>query len=516
MPAISLPLVRKELRQSLRARATLAVENLYVLALVVAATVSVYLANQSGVPLWQCGRDAFYAIAAMQSVLLGLVAAAFAGAMVSGEREQKTEDILLAAPVRVRQVVRSKLVAAGLIVLALLLLSLPISVIFLLLGGLTWPEVAMAYLITAVWLTLALSIGLLSSAMFQRTIAAVPFAIVVTATLDLISLGIAQSGWAPSAIAGLGGLALLQNAASPDFFSLKVPIGAVSLLLCLSLAICLTESALDRVRLAHRRRAASQRIWLMVWLCLLSLLTLGAAAAPDQEMASPPWDDLLGFLSCQAGLIVVFAVVFVSQVPRKADLKALTGGRVGPMDGIFGSGPLAGARYVVLLSVLILVGWTAIWWVNGPSLELPGWRAALGTACLVAGIWVAALLAQFAALCRRVRRGWARRVLAGVLVALFFIGPPALQAWFWRGQDVPPPSSVVLLLTNPFAGCIVSFDPVAPMHGSPFAEGIESIIPLGACTLLFLLAFGLCLLFVLWRVRLGYLTPRCSGRAPAD
>jgi hypothetical protein len=241
---------------------------------------------------------------------------------------------------------------------------------------------------------------------------------------------------------------------------------------------------------------------------------LGSAVTKEHWPGATPWDNLLAFLMAQSVILTLLAVVLASQGPGRRDMRALAGTRLGAAQGLFGGGPRAGARYVAFTSLLVLAGWSAVWWVKGPSLEVPGWRAALATACLLAGVWVAALLAQFAALWRRITRDWARRVLAGVLVALFFLAPPILAFWIGHKEDVPPPLSVLLLLTNPFMGSAVSFDPVAPAGGSSFAERIESTMPLGACTLLFLLASGICILFVLWRVRLGYRTAQGAVAKP--
>lgn len=170
----------------------------------------------------------------------------------------------------------------------------------------------------------------------------------------------------------------------------------------------------------------------------------------------------------------------------------------------------------MLLAGLLLVSWAVPWLLAGPPLGLPAWRVGLGLACLISGVWLACLLAQLAAFWRLLRREWQRRAVAALLVALVFAGPP-LVAWrLWGGQRTLPPAAVVLLLTNPIAGCIVAFDPVAPLAGSDLATRADAILPLGACPLAvsLLLAAALCLLLRRQRRRLQ--TALATGLAPPE
>jgi hypothetical protein len=519
MSVLSLPLVRKELREALRARAALIIENLYLLALACTAAVWLYLSSRVGEPSWVCGRGAFWGIAKVQAMLLGLVAAALAAATITTEREQKTEDILLSSPAHVRQIVRSKLTAMAALLFTFLLLSLPVTVICLYLGGLTWQEVALAYLITAVWLLLALAVGLLSGALFRRTIAAVPLAIVATFLWDMMGMAWADAGggWPHGAFSGTGGLVLAQQGIPLKFFGLNLPLALVAILLCLPLAACLTESALDRVRLPHRSRPVQQRVWLALSVLLVSAVTLGRLAVERAPAYGSPWDNLLMSLTFHGGILIVAAVIFSSQGFGKRDLASLGGRYLSFTDGLFGSGPRAGARFVMALSLIILGGWGISWMASDAPLARPAWRVALALGCLLFGIWVACLLSQLVAFWRLLKREWLRRTIAALLVALAFGLPPALAAWLWRGHEVPPPASVALFLTNPIAGCLFSFDPLQGAGGSPFAAHLNDLYPLGGYTLAFMLALGALLCLALWRLRLRHqraLAARAESPSP--
>jgi len=517
MAAVSWPLVRKELRQSLRARATLLVENLYLLILVVVAGWSVYSATHgcSVEPTWKCGRDTFWQVAHMQAILLGLVAAALSAAAVTAEQEQKTGDLLLVTPARVREIVRSKFIAFFVIAVVFVLLSIPVSVLCLLLGGLTWWELALAYLVTATWLGLAGAVGVLSGAMVRRTIAAVPLAIVLVFIVNLISSGLAYGRLPHAVLGGSGALSLISNETPLSFFHFQLPIWAAALLLCLPVMACLVESAVDRVRLAHHRSPVSQRIWMFVSAVSASALALGKVAANPQPPSRPPWEALGSALFVQGAILFVVAAVFASQGLSKRDHAAFRGERQPVLHALFGAGPRAGARMVMLLGVVVLVGWAVFWPLVRAEVGVPPWRIALAVANVVAGIWVACLLAQTAAFWGRLRREWARRVVGLLLVALLFAAVPGAAGIIQHGQGSPPPVSTLLLLTNPGVGCYAAFDPAGTIPGSGLAEDLDQVVPLGLYPLWFSLALGLLLAVVLWRGRRRLQKVLMEGKPPA-
>jgi ABC-type transport system involved in multi-copper enzyme maturation permease subunit len=517
MGAVSWPLVRKELRQNLRAKATLIVENLYLLILVVLAGWQVYGATQgcSPQPMWEYGRSTFWQIAHLQAVLLGLVAAALTAATITAEREQKTEDLLLATPTRVREIVRSKLVALLVIGLVLLLLSVPVSVLCLLLGGLIWQEVGLAYLVTWIWIALAGAIGILTGALVRRTMAAVPLAIVATFLVNGVAASLAEAKLPHAVLAGSGGLSLISNEVSLSFFRLPLPIWVAAVALCLPVAICFLESAVDRVRLPHQRRPIAQRIWLLLSAVIASALALGVVITQPLDPSSPPWDILLAGLAIQGCILLIVAAVFSSQGLGKRDHAALRGERRLLLDALFGSGPRAGARWTMILSVIVLVGWTSVWLIRRHDVGVPVWRVVLATANLLAGIWVACLLGQLAGFWGRLKREWLRRTVGLLFLALIFGVPPAVGGLIWRGQELPSPAVITLLLSNPLTGCVVAFDPVAPMHGSAFAANADRLLPLGLYSLLFLLTVGAMLALILSRVRRVVQLALTQGAAPA-
>jgi ABC-type transport system involved in multi-copper enzyme maturation permease subunit len=107
-----------------------------------------------------------------QYVLASLMAPSFAAGTITGEKERKTYEMLLASPLRPAAIVLGKLLASLAPLAILIFSSLPIVMLCLPLGGVSLYEVLAAYL--ALMLSVA-AFGMISvacSSYFQRTAAA--------------------------------------------------------------------------------------------------------------------------------------------------------------------------------------------------------------------------------------------------------------------------------------------------------------------------------------------------------
>ena len=81
-----------------------------------------------------------------QYILASLMAPSFAAGAITGEKERKTYEMLLASPLRPEAIVMGKLVAALTHLAILIFASLPIVMLCLPLGGVSFYEVLAAYL----------------------------------------------------------------------------------------------------------------------------------------------------------------------------------------------------------------------------------------------------------------------------------------------------------------------------------------------------------------------------------
>ena len=107
-----------------------------------------------------------------QYILMALMAPSFAAGAITGEKERKTYEMLLASPMRPGAIVMGKLLASLAHLGVLVFSSLPIVMLCLPLGGVHYSEVIATYVAMAFSVTTFGMISLAASAYFTRTIAA--------------------------------------------------------------------------------------------------------------------------------------------------------------------------------------------------------------------------------------------------------------------------------------------------------------------------------------------------------
>lgn len=104
-----------------------------------------------------------------QYVLASMMAPSFAAASITGEKERKTYEMLLASPLKPAAIVMGKLFASLAHLAVLIFSSLPIVMLCLPLGGVSVYEVLAAYLGLIISVITFGMISVASSAYFQRT-----------------------------------------------------------------------------------------------------------------------------------------------------------------------------------------------------------------------------------------------------------------------------------------------------------------------------------------------------------
>lgn len=104
-----------------------------------------------------------------QYVIASLMAPSFAAGTISGEKERKTYEMLLASPLRPAAIVLGKMVASLTHLGMLIVASLPIIVLCLPLGGVSVYEVLAAYLGLIVSVLVFGAISVAASSYFKRT-----------------------------------------------------------------------------------------------------------------------------------------------------------------------------------------------------------------------------------------------------------------------------------------------------------------------------------------------------------
>ncbi len=164
------PVLIRELLTNLRSPRAFVLQTLYIAAL----GAIVYFAWPAGAEGLRrvdpsVARTLFDIFFLGQFFLVALMAPAFAAGGISGEKERKTYELLLASPLRPSAILFGKLASALGYLVILIVSSLPLMILCYLLGGLLLSEIIQAYLVL---ILAAGTFGLLSTAcssFFRRT-----------------------------------------------------------------------------------------------------------------------------------------------------------------------------------------------------------------------------------------------------------------------------------------------------------------------------------------------------------
>ena len=239
-------------------------------------------------------------VMSMLVALIALIAPALTANAITLERERKTMDLLLATPLTARQLLVGKLLGSFAFIVLLLALTLPVSAVSVLLGGVSFPELLKAYLLIACGGLVLCAIALLSSVYARNSTLAVLWSYVRVAGFLLATGVIAlQETLAFGALGGRGAGALnlafpqvlLNPFAAPfvadmqvDFVRWQAPAWVVGVVLCLLFTRLILTAAARKVGLYDKDVLPSARRQLVllfplnILLCVLPLLALGGGA----------------------------------------------------------------------------------------------------------------------------------------------------------------------------------------------------------------------------------------------
>ena len=128
---------------------------------------------------------------ALQFFLIILVAPALSAGSIAGERERQTFDLLLVTGVGVHRIVFGKLMEHFAFLLILIISSFPIMMLANMTGGMPVSDVLLILLFLAVIAFAALSVGMVASVLFKRSLPAV-----ITTYLAIFAIGIGTWGLA--------------------------------------------------------------------------------------------------------------------------------------------------------------------------------------------------------------------------------------------------------------------------------------------------------------------------------
>jgi ABC-type transport system involved in multi-copper enzyme maturation permease subunit len=436
----------------------------------------------------------FYRIVmSMLVALIALIAPALTANAITLERERKTMDLLLATPLTARQLLVGKLLGSFAFIVLLLALTLPVSAVSVLLGGVSFPELLKAYLLIACGGLVLCAIALFSSVYARNSTLAVLWSYLrvagfLLATGVLIAL---QEALAFGAFGGRGAgalnlafpQALLNPFAAPfaadmqvDFVRWQAPAWVVGVVLCLLFTrLTLTAAArkvglYDKDVLPSARRQLVLLFPLNMLLCVLPLLARGGGAG---GIVGAEYVLLVVVLVCVAPFLLLAA--WIAPFGQDGDAPC-------PDDGVFkpsrmftaapsGALPFLWTVWLLTAGALILVLYqSGIPAIMDPLL----WNYLLSMLIYFTGVWMLFWgIGRYCSVMLRARSLATARALTLVIITGVITLPVIIDLmFFWNRAEFV---AMQLWVFKPFSDAL--FEPRAVQtHESMFLWGSGMVL----------------------------------------
>jgi ABC-type transport system involved in multi-copper enzyme maturation permease subunit len=395
----------------------------------------------------------FYRIVmSMLVALIALIAPALTANAITLERERKTMDLLLATPLTARQLLVGKLLGSFAFIVLLLALTLPVSAVSVLLGGVSFPELLKAYLLIACGGLVLCAIALFSSVYARNSTLAVLWSYLRVASF-LLATGVLI--WLQDVVAfggrGAGALnlafpqVLLNPFAAPfvadmqvDFVRWQVPAWIVGVVICLLFTRLILTAAARKVGLYDKDVLPSARRQLLLLfplnmlLCVLPLLALGGGAVGMPDTAY----ILVVILTCVVPFLVLAA--WIAPFGQDGDTPC-------PDDGMFkpsrmftaapsGALPFLWTAWLLMAGALILV----LYQSGMPAMVDPlFWNYLLSMLVYFTGVWMLFWgIGRFCSVMLRARSLATARALTLVVITVVVTLPIIIDLmFFWDSVD---------------------------------------------------------------------------------
>ena len=265
------------------------------------------------------GRNLFSAATIVQLILAGVIVPSLTSGMITLEKEQKTYELLAATGLSPRNIVLGKLFSALIFVVLLVLTTIPFTSVSFFFGGVSPFEVLAVYALLLSISFLAASIGIVFSAIVNRTSGAVMSSYGVVILLGI--LGSASVAWMTTRSMGvmnqspnagnwlLGPLLYGRGSA----YGVTVPIWAFVCAYVILVGILLLIFAIERMEHYREDKSLAKRIVssiLYVYsLALIFGFVLGFQQAGNVGMGR---GFLNGLYTALFAIIVLMAPMFLS------------------------------------------------------------------------------------------------------------------------------------------------------------------------------------------------------------
>ncbi len=501
------PVIGRELRVRVRMERGYLLQAFYLafLILVVAlsyqAAIGDNLTLTNPVEIQKALVEFYRAVLSTLILLIVLVAPALTANAITLERERKTIDLLLATPLTARQLLVGKLVGSFAFIVLLLALTLPISAVSVLLGGVSFPELLKAYLLIACGGLVLCAIALFTSAYARSSTLAVLWSylrvggfLLATGVLVMLQELFAAGIFGRGGMGGVGAVnlafpaALLNPFAAPfvadtqvDLGGWQVPSWFVGVVLCLLFTRLTLTAAARKVGLYDKDMLPSVRRQLLILLplnvlvCVLPLLALagGGAGVP------PPEYVVVVVLVCFAPFLLLAA--WIAPFGKDEEAVCIDDGTFRP-SSMFSPSP-SGALPFLATAWLLMVGafLLSFYWTGAlAALDPLFWTYFASLLTYFTGLWMLFWgIGRFCSVCLQARSLVAARALTLVAIVAIATLPITVDLMFFWGDT-----------ESPFAQIWV-FMPLLDALGYPESvEMHESLFLWGSGMMLFALLLG--------------------------
>jgi len=492
------PVIGRELRVRVRVGRGYLLQAFYlafmilIVALVYEASIGDTLNLSNPAQIQQALMQFYRVVMSMLIALIVLIAPALTANAITLERERKTMDLLLATPLTARQLLVGKLIGSFAFIVLLLALTLPVSAVSVLLGGVSFPELLKAYLLIACGGLVLCAIALFSSVYARNSTLAVLWSylrvagfLLATGVLIALQEALAFGGLGPRGAGALHlafPLALLNPFAAPfvadlevNFARWQVPAWITGVVLCLLFTRLTLTAAARKVGLYDKDVLPSARRQLLVLLplnmllCVLPLLALGGGAAgiPDAVYI------LVVILTCIAPILVL--AVWIAPFGQDGDAPC-------PDDGVFkptrmfsaspsGALPFLWTAWLLTIGALFLAfHWSGVLALIDTSL----WNYLIAMLTYLTGVWMLFWgIGRFCSVMSRARSLATARALTLVVITGVIAIPVIIDLmFFWDRADFV---ALRVWVFKPFFDALV--DPrAAGTHESMFLWGSGMIL----------------------------------------
>jgi ABC-type transport system involved in multi-copper enzyme maturation permease subunit len=370
------PTSRRDYRSQLRSNKSAILWGFYLLVLIAVATLNYSVSADVGsvsVVRAQSELQNFYTLVMyMLGAMVCLIAPALGATTVIAERERRSLDLIFSAPVRPKMFLVGKMISAFRYTWMLLVLAMPVTAVSVVLGGATWSDVLIAYVLLSLSGLVLSSIALLFSTIAPKAVSAITWSYAAVGLYILITFGFASSfgmvgsrgmGGPPGVMAGevpfLIGLSPFSVTVAADthtmMFGIEVPnwiLVAIFSLLTVRFFLLCAGSALSPYGSAETKNLR------ISGLAYTFLLTFGLTYSLYSVMPGSATTNVDAYAAGAVGWIPLFFLLFAPFVccfGEDAERKFMYDG-VFSLKGAFRGTPSGGLPYLLMLVLAIGIG----------------------------------------------------------------------------------------------------------------------------------------------------------------